>query len=329
MTSPLILITGVTGFIGSHTALAALRSNYRLRITIRREHQSQMLQRTFGNFEEQVEFVVIPDLEIPGCFDAALRDVTYVLHLASPMAGREGSLIDPTRKGTLSVLESAMKTSSIQKVVIMQSVASFLPLENLKGDFTVTESNNIDFSIDSFQIDQHDGIVRYHAAKLAAYQATLDFINTRNPRYDVVTLHPTYVFGRSLLQNSAAEISGSNALLFSALMTGNESSSIYWGQYLGVHISDVVDAQMAVLHKEIPSGSAFLLSGKPRPWEDVYDFVTKEYPELDIKLLPKSWTNWSLDVRKAENELGLNFHSMEDQVKEVIDQQLTFQGDCV
>lgn len=134
----LILITGATGFIGSQVALHVLRAGYRARLTIRREEQADKLRRIFAEYEKQLDFVIVPDITVPGCFDEALQGVEYVLHLASPLP-KPGSddLVTPAKRGTIAILESAAKVPSIKKVVVTGSVISLVSLGELKDGLVV------------------------------------------------------------------------------------------------------------------------------------------------------------------------------------------------
>jgi nucleoside-diphosphate-sugar epimerase len=60
MAGELIFITGATGFVGSATALAALKAGYRLRVCVRKA--SEKLQALLSEYSEQVEYVTVPDL---------------------------------------------------------------------------------------------------------------------------------------------------------------------------------------------------------------------------------------------------------------------------
>ena len=134
----LTLITGATGFIGSQVALRALQAGYRVRLAIRREEQADKLRRIFAEYEKQLEFVIVPDITVPGCFDEALQGVEYVLHLASPLP-KPGSddLVTPAKGGTITILESAAKVSSVKKVVVTGSVLSLVSLGELKDGVIV------------------------------------------------------------------------------------------------------------------------------------------------------------------------------------------------
>ncbi len=128
MSSPLVFVTGATGFIGAQVTAAALRAQYRVRLSVRRESQIDSLKQVFNEHADKLDFVVVPDYTVSGAFDAALKDVEFVIHIASPLAIPGQDLLTPAVKGTTSVLEAASRTPSVKKVVITASVASFIPL---------------------------------------------------------------------------------------------------------------------------------------------------------------------------------------------------------
>lgn len=136
---PLALITGSTGFIGSTTTLRVLEAGYRVRLVIRREQQADKLRRILSQYVDDLDFITVPDLTISGCYDRALRDVEYVLHIASPLPTPGNTdLLTPAVKGTTSMLQSALEVSSIRKVVITSSVLAFVPLNSANDGLEVT-----------------------------------------------------------------------------------------------------------------------------------------------------------------------------------------------
>lgn len=136
--SPLALVTGATGFIGARVVTDLLQAGYNVRLTVRREDQVETLSKFFSSYVERIQFLVVPDITLTGAFDEAVKDVKYVLHVASPLPGTGKDLLTPAVRGTISILESALKTSSIKKVVVTASVASFLPLGELPDSMTLT-----------------------------------------------------------------------------------------------------------------------------------------------------------------------------------------------
>ena len=131
MTGELIFITGATGFIGSTTALAALKAGYRLRISVRKP--SGKLQALLSEYSHQVEYVTVPDLTNETAFHGKLDGVDYVLHLASPLPrGKDkNDYFIPAIKGTTALLKEAEQVASIKKVVVTSSVVSLIPFTGL------------------------------------------------------------------------------------------------------------------------------------------------------------------------------------------------------
>jgi nucleoside-diphosphate-sugar epimerase len=133
MSSNLAFVTGATGFIGSQVVASALRDGYTVRVSVRKPEQIETLKGIFHNDVSRLQFVVVPDISVPGAFDKALDDVQVIFHLASPMPGKGTDLqkdyLEPARNGTLSILESAKKVPSIKKVIVMSSILGIGPVD--------------------------------------------------------------------------------------------------------------------------------------------------------------------------------------------------------
>jgi uncharacterized protein YbjT (DUF2867 family) len=82
-------LTGATGFLGFAILAKALTSGHRVRISVRKSEQITTIQnhRLIAPFVSQnkLEFVIVPDITTDGAFDSALKDVTGILHVASPL----------------------------------------------------------------------------------------------------------------------------------------------------------------------------------------------------------------------------------------------------
>ncbi|KAJ6115329.1 NAD(P)-binding protein [Penicillium sp. IBT 16267x] len=311
MSAPLIFITGATGFIGSATALEALKAGYRLRIGVRRD--SEKLQVLLSDYRDQIEFVIISDLTEEAAFRGKLDGVDYVLHLASPL--------------THGIDKETYFTPA--KVVITSSIASLIPLSGIPEGGVVKEENDWDLTVDPNAnfVDPNNlaaaPMTLYRASKLLADKATWDFWKTNQPHYSLVTLHPAFVFGRNLVQVSAEEIrAGSNGLLWRGVMEGAPAGGI---ALMGVYIQDVAEAHIKALDPKIKDGSKYLLAAKPATWNDVARIVQNVYPNIGAKLTEGSeGASTPTDMFKAEKELGMQWRSWEEIVRSVVDQQLGF-----
>jgi FlaA1/EpsC-like NDP-sugar epimerase len=135
MSQPLIFITGATGFIGSHVVQQTLAAGYKVRLSVRKEAQIDGIRNLFSEHVVNLDFAVISDFTIPGAFDKALENVTYIFHLASPMPGKgsdfETGYLNPAVQGTIALLDAAKKVDTVKRVVIVSSLLALVPLDAL------------------------------------------------------------------------------------------------------------------------------------------------------------------------------------------------------
>ncbi|OQE42344.1 hypothetical protein PENCOP_c004G00449 [Penicillium coprophilum] len=327
MSNELIFITGATGFIGSATAVEALKAGYRLRICLRKP--SEQLKTLLSKYSDRLEFVIVPDLTDETAFDNKLNGVDYVLHLASPLphGTDKEAYFTPAVKGTTALLKAAAKEPTIKKVVITSSIAAMIPLTGLPAGGVIKEDNDWDFSVDEngdFEDPQNPAATPmrlYMASKLLADKATWEFRATAKPHYALVTLHPAYVYGHNLLQTSAEGIKwGSNSGLWNLIMKGVGTRDT-----VAVHLQDVAEAHIKALDPKIVDGSKYLLARPTTTGPEIARIVQRLYPNCgaliteDIQCLSSP-----VDTTKAERELGIQWRPFEAMVRDLMDQQLGF-----
>jgi nucleoside-diphosphate-sugar epimerase len=165
--------------------------------------------------------------------------------------------------------------------------------------------------------------IKYHASKILAHRATLEWTSANKPHFNTITLHPTFVFGRNLTQTSPNGLDGTNATLWSCLHSPKPLIPM-----VAVDVRDVASAHLKALNvkgKLASEVEEFILSASPKDgwtWGGVADFVREKYPALDIKLEgpfdepPKVYT------QRAQEILGLEFRNMQDTIKSFLDQQM-------
>lgn len=124
----LILLTGASGFVAAHLGQQLLQRGFQVRGTVRSAAKGDYLKELYAKDGlKGFEYVIVEDIEVAGAFDEAVKDVAGVAHTASPFHFAIDSdpqkLIAPAVKGTLNLLNSALKESKIQRVVITSSFA--------------------------------------------------------------------------------------------------------------------------------------------------------------------------------------------------------------
>lgn len=158
----------------------------------------------------------------------------------------------------------------------------------------------------------------YHASKLLAHQATINWMKESKPQFSLVTLHPSFVMGHSLIQNTTEEASGINALFWGTLQADKPQ---FPPIYVDVH--DVADAHLkaaTVIARD--QTTEFLLSGPDASWDQVLSFIKSEFPEVELGWIPPFAGGAKVDTSRAEKELGMKWRSMEEIFRSLLSQQL-------
>ena len=125
-----VLVTGGSGFIGSHALLQLLEAGYEVRTTVRSpssEEKVRALLKTGGVDPDGRLSFVLADLERDEGWREAAGGCEHVLHIASPFPATqpedEDDLIVPARDGALRVLRAA-RDAGVRRVVLTSSFAA-------------------------------------------------------------------------------------------------------------------------------------------------------------------------------------------------------------
>ena len=146
MSAETVLVTGGSGFIGSHTLLQVLSQGYRVRTTVRslrREPEVRALLASGGAKPGADLTFFAADLTSDAGWAEAVTGCHFVLHIASPLPvsqpKNENDLIIPARDGVLRVLRAA-HAADVRRVVLTSSFAAIAYSQKLV-DSQFTEIN--------------------------------------------------------------------------------------------------------------------------------------------------------------------------------------------
>ena len=141
-----------------------------------------------------------------------------------------------------------------------------------------------------------------------------------NPAFSLVTIHPTFVLGHSLIQKSAFDVGGINGLFWSTLQADKpQFPSIV------VDVRDVADAHLKAATVPTKNQTTeFLLSGDKTSWDQVVSFIKSEFPEVTLNWTPPFEKASEVDTSRAEKVLGMKWRSTEEIFRSTISQQIAF-----
>lgn len=132
-----VLVTGATGYIGSHVVEELLAAGYKVRGTSRTKEKAayltDLMDNKFG--EGNLEIVEVPDMIADDAYTDAVQGVSGIVHLASivTFSSDPEEVIPPTVKGTLNILEAASTEPKVRSVVYTSSsTAALSPVANEK-----------------------------------------------------------------------------------------------------------------------------------------------------------------------------------------------------
>ena len=250
-----ILVTGGSGFVGSHCIVQLLSKGYDVRTTVRslkREGDVRDMVRRGGATASQSLSFVEADLERNEGWADAVRDCEYVLHVASPFGGarprREEEMITPARDGALRVLR-ASRDANVRRVVMTSSFGAI----GYGHPQRVSAFTEGDWS-DSTKRD----VSAYIKSKILAEQAAWDFVQREGGALELAVINPNGIFGPILGRDYSASIE-----IIRALLKGQMPAvpRMYFGL---VDVRDVADLHLRAMTSPSAVGQRFIaVAGEP------------------------------------------------------------------
>ncbi|OGM50578.1 cinnamoyl-CoA reductase [Aspergillus bombycis] len=331
--APLVLITGATGLIGFRVLLEALSNGYNVRFTARSKEKAEIVTSNPVILAlspgDRLSSIILPDMTVDGAFDAALQDVTYVLHVGSPVPvpgfDPVTQVWEPTIKGMSSLLTSALQVPSIKRVVITSSIVGNMP-PMPDPSTTVTAATRVHLPgppPKSFS----NLFEAYALGKITQVIETDAFIEKNQPHFSVANIMPGCVYGRNELKLTAHGVldeNSSNRYLM-ACITGTELPFPVHGGY--IHIDDLADIHLKVLRLEPGPGTIGNFGACINiDYSGTFGHVAKAFPKAvadgtfkrgNMPTLPMSY-----DSSETEKVLGIKFRPFEDAVVDTARQYL-------
>lgn len=282
-----VLVTGGAGFIAVHCIIQLLNKGYRVRATLRnldRETQVRnMLLEGGVDAGNRISFIQA-DLSSDTNWDEAVKDCTYVLHVASPTPKlqfkHEDEMITPAREGVLRVLRAA-RDAGVKRVVLTSAIGAIVyghPNQTAPYDETTWT-------------DTSGNAPAYQKSKTLAERAAWKFIEKEGNGLELSAVNPVGVMGPVLGADYSHSIYIIKNMLSGKTAACPKINSCF------VDVRDVADLHLRAMTNPAAKGERFIATAGESIWlVDVAKILKNNLGDAAAKVSTKQIPNTLLRV---------------------------------
>ncbi|CAJ1934026.1 unnamed protein product [Sphenostylis stenocarpa] len=311
-TEKVVCVTGASGFVASWIIKFLLQRGYTVRATVRDPSKPEKVDHLLklDGAKERLHLFKA-DLVEEGSFDSAFEGCSGVFHTASPVPfivdDPQKQLLDPAIKGTLNVVKSCAKSTSVKRVVLTSSVAAVLYNGRPRTPEVVVDETW--FSDTNFLRENE----RWYAfAKTSAEEDARKFFDEHDIK--LIVINPAMCIG-PLLQ---PEVNASSSAILNLI---NGSKTFPNSSYGWVNVKDVANAHIQAYEIDSASGR-YCLVEKVAHYSELANILRDMYPTLQIpdKCEDDEPFVPTFQVSKEKTKsLGIEFTSLEESLREAVE----------
>jgi nucleoside-diphosphate-sugar epimerase len=287
------LVTGGSGFVGSHLVKRLLERGYEVHSTVRSTADTAKVRplREMQEAHPGQLSLFDADLLTEGSFDEAMSGCRVVFHVASPFRmpekikdGRR-EMVDPALLGTRNVLAAVERTPTVERLVLTSTVGAIF------GDYADVLA--MDGGVLSERYFNTTSTVEnnpYHYAKTVAERAARD-AEAAQGRWRLVTVNPGLILGPSL---TPASESGSLFLL-EELFKGYFFYGAPDFSFTTVDVREVADAHIAAAENPDAKGRYILAAPTMTSFHEMARILRTRHPR-DLRLPRTALPHWPVRV---------------------------------
>jgi nucleoside-diphosphate-sugar epimerase len=248
-----VLVTGGTGFLGTHCLVQLLVAGHETRATVRdlsreKDVRAMLRQGGAGEVGHQLSLAQA-DLNANAGWAKAVADCDFVLHVASPypktVPKDENELIAPARDGALRVLRAA-RDAGVKRVVLTSSFAAIgYGQETRSTPFTEEDWTNL----------ADPDVQPYQKSKTLAERSAWDFIDGQGGSLELAVINPVGILGPVFGPDYSTSIQ-----LIKRLLDGTIPGcpSLWAGS---VDVRDAADLHLRAMTDPAARGQRFIATG--------------------------------------------------------------------
>jgi len=298
--SDLVLLTGISGFLGGHVALKLLDAGYAVRGSVRSLEKGDKVRATLeraGADTSRLEFVAL-DLLADRGWTEAMAGVRFLQHTASPFVLETpkdpDDLIRPAVEGTRRAIKAAL-AAGVERVVLTSSIAAI-------------QYGHADYSRILTEADWTDVEARttgaYARSKTLAEREAWALMDGAGRHDDLAVINPAAIFG-PLLDDDP----GTSSMLVKRLLDGRLPAVPKLVMSI-VDVRDVAALHLDAMTSPTAGGQRCIASEGTYSMSRIGQMLRPAFP--DRRVPTAELPNWLLrivalfdrDVRDNMDEMG-------------------------
>ena len=332
--SKLVLVTGSSGFTGTHIVQLLLNSGFSVRAAVKclqDDTEVKPLKDLVNKGHEERLELIQTDLLDAQCWFDAVKDCSYVIHTECPSPNvepaDEDDVMKPAVEGTLNILKACQGAPSVRRVVYTGDIHAIL-----KGYPNI---NNQVFSEKDWVAEADEACLKaYMKGKAKAEKVAWDFVEAQKSHFDLVSILPSITVGPIL----CGTWSGAMELTKTLLEYGTPLlPSVAFGM---CDVRDAALAHVTALESPDAAGHRYVINSDTLWMIDMAHIISNEFSNqgyrIPSKVAPKfllhviSWFHAGAklvypvigqkplyDNKKMINELGISPRNVETSLLEM------------
>ncbi len=332
-----VLVTGATGYVAGRLVEKLLSEGRTVHAAVRtpdNKEKTKYLDELAAKLPGTIKYFKAELLD-EGSYDEAMKGCQLVYHTASPFVRSvedpQKDLVDPAKKGTRNVLESANRTDSVKRVVVTSSCAA------IYGDGKdVLSMPNQELTEEQWNTTSSLEHQPYSYSKTEAEKEAWN-IAQQQDRWDMVTINPSFVLGPGINPHGTSE----SFSIMKQIGKGDFKMGAPEFNIGCVDVRDLAEAHYQAGMKPEAKGR-YIISGENSGFRELAGMIKEEYPNYPIstRKLPKFllWLMapsvgmtrkevklnvgfpWKADNSKSKKDLGISYRPLKETATEFFGQ---------
>ncbi len=332
-----VLVTGATGYVAGRLVEKLLSEGYTVHAAVRQpenKEKTKYLDQLAEKLPGTIKYFKA-DLLDENSYDKAAKGCELIFHTASPFVRNVKDpikdLVDPAKKGTRNVLESASKTDSVKRVVVTSSCAA------IYGDAIDTlKMPNNELTEDMWNTTSSAEHQAYSYSKTEAEKEAWKIAENQN-QWELVTINPSFVLGPGINPHATSE----SFSIMKQIGKGDFKMGAPEFNIGCVDVRDLAEAHFKAGTTPEAKGR-YIISGANSGFRELAGYIKEDFPNYPIstRKLPKwlLWTiapsvgmtrkevklnigyPWKADNSKSKKDLGMEYRPLKTTVTEFFSQ---------